>query len=167
MHISQVPPNPALFAPRPAFLYIVVNDVPSIGKQVMIGHGIGTRTKNPAQRLPGAWVCVRVYVVMERVRWPSKRMRGRWWFYFLFRSSSLFWALGGLSGPFFLILLTWLFILFKCAELVMSTFFWNFYSHGCGQRQNHQFFTLSKLTLWESRFPCGAKKLAPIPFIGA
>ncbi len=54
MHISQVPPNPALFAPRPAFLYIVVNDVPSIGKQVMIGHGIGTRTKNPAQRLPGA-----------------------------------------------------------------------------------------------------------------
>ena len=54
MHISQVPPNPALFAPGPAFLYILVNDVPSIGKQVMIGNGIGTQTKNPVQRLPGA-----------------------------------------------------------------------------------------------------------------
>jgi len=54
IHISQVPPNSALFAPGPALLYIVVNDVPSIGTQVMIGNGIGTQTKNPVQRLPGA-----------------------------------------------------------------------------------------------------------------
>ena len=54
IHISQVPPNPALFAPGPAFLYIVVNGVPSIGEQVMIGNGIGTQTKNPVQSLPVA-----------------------------------------------------------------------------------------------------------------
>jgi len=53
MYISQVPPNPALFPPGSALLYIVVDDVPSVGKQVMVGNGIGTQAKNPAQRLPG------------------------------------------------------------------------------------------------------------------
>lgn len=39
LHVSQVPPNPAILAPGPAFIFVVVNGVPSIGAQVMIGSG--------------------------------------------------------------------------------------------------------------------------------
>ncbi|KAG5641947.1 hypothetical protein DXG03_003936 [Asterophora parasitica] len=39
LHISQIPPNPAILAPGPAFVFVVVNGVPSIGVQVMIGSG--------------------------------------------------------------------------------------------------------------------------------
>jgi hypothetical protein len=39
LHISQMPPNPAVFAPGPAVLYVVVNGVPSIGKAIMVGGG--------------------------------------------------------------------------------------------------------------------------------
>ncbi|KAF8334887.1 glyoxal oxidase N-terminus-domain-containing protein [Cantharellus anzutake] len=53
LFISQVPPNPALFAPGSAFLHVVVNGVPSIGRQVMIGNGIGSQPTLPVQRLPG------------------------------------------------------------------------------------------------------------------
>ncbi|KAF8334884.1 glyoxal oxidase N-terminus-domain-containing protein, partial [Cantharellus anzutake] len=53
LFVSQVPPNPALFASGPAFLYVVVNGVPSIGRQVMIGNGIGSQPTLPVQRLPG------------------------------------------------------------------------------------------------------------------
>ncbi|KAG8909543.1 hypothetical protein FRC01_006866 [Tulasnella sp. 417] len=39
LHVSQMPPNPSLFAPGPAWMYVVVNGVPSIGKMVMVGSG--------------------------------------------------------------------------------------------------------------------------------
>ncbi|KAI8992954.1 DUF1929-domain-containing protein [Trametes punicea] len=39
LHVSQMPPNPALFPPGPALLFVVVNGVPSVGVQVMVGSG--------------------------------------------------------------------------------------------------------------------------------
>jgi len=39
LHVSQMPPNPAILVPGPAFIFVVVNGVPSIGVQVMIGSG--------------------------------------------------------------------------------------------------------------------------------
>ncbi|KAI0358529.1 DUF1929-domain-containing protein [Trametes cingulata] len=39
LHVSQLPPNPSLFAPGPALLFVVVNGVPSVGVQVMVGSG--------------------------------------------------------------------------------------------------------------------------------
>ncbi|CAL1706725.1 unnamed protein product [Somion occarium] len=39
LHVSQLPPNPAIFAPGPALIFVVVDGVPSIGIQVMIGSG--------------------------------------------------------------------------------------------------------------------------------
>ena len=45
LHVSQVPPNPAILAPGPALLFVVVNGVPSVGVQVMVGSGqIGPQT---------------------------------------------------------------------------------------------------------------------------
>ncbi|KAF9450694.1 copper radical oxidase [Macrolepiota fuliginosa MF-IS2] len=53
LHVSQMPPNPAIMAPGPAFLFVVVNGVPSIGVQVMIGSGqIGEQTILPVESLP-------------------------------------------------------------------------------------------------------------------
>lgn len=44
IHTSQVPPNPAIFAPGPALLFVVVRGVPSVGVQIMIGSGqLGTQ----------------------------------------------------------------------------------------------------------------------------
>ncbi|KAG9119633.1 hypothetical protein FRC07_005266, partial [Ceratobasidium sp. 392] len=39
LHVSQLPPNPAIFPPGPALVFVLVNGVPSIGQQVMIGSG--------------------------------------------------------------------------------------------------------------------------------
>jgi hypothetical protein len=39
LHVSQLPPNPALIAPGPALIFVVVNGVPSIGLKVMLGSG--------------------------------------------------------------------------------------------------------------------------------
>ncbi|KAF5351680.1 hypothetical protein D9756_007693 [Leucocoprinus leucothites] len=39
LHVRQLPPNPAILAPGPAFIFVVVNDVPSVGVLVMIGSG--------------------------------------------------------------------------------------------------------------------------------
>ncbi|KAJ7693374.1 glyoxal oxidase [Mycena rosella] len=39
LHVSQLPPNPAILAPGPALLFVVVNGVPSVGVQVMVGSG--------------------------------------------------------------------------------------------------------------------------------
>ena len=53
LHISQMPPNPALFAPGPAVLHVVVNGVPSIGKSIMVGGGfIGQQPLEKAAPLP-------------------------------------------------------------------------------------------------------------------
>lgn len=51
--VSQLPPNPAVLAPGPALLFVVVNGVPSVGVQVMVGSGtIGQQTTNPNAPLP-------------------------------------------------------------------------------------------------------------------
>ena len=48
-----MPPNPALFAPGPAVLHVVVNGVPSIGKAIMVGGGfIGRQNVQEAAVLP-------------------------------------------------------------------------------------------------------------------
>jgi hypothetical protein len=53
MHVSQVPPNPAVFPPGPALFFVVVDGVPSIGVQVMIGTGqIGTQPVKEVTPLP-------------------------------------------------------------------------------------------------------------------
>ena len=53
LHVSQVPPNPAILVPGPAFIFVVVNGVPSIGAQVMIGSGkLGTQPIQPVGDLP-------------------------------------------------------------------------------------------------------------------
>ncbi|KAI0066271.1 glyoxal oxidase [Artomyces pyxidatus] len=39
LHCSQLPPNPAIFPPGPAYIFVVVNDVPSVGVQIMVGSG--------------------------------------------------------------------------------------------------------------------------------
>jgi hypothetical protein len=53
LHVSQVPPNPAILAPGPALLFVVVGGVPSVGVQVMIGSGrLGAQTISPIGDLP-------------------------------------------------------------------------------------------------------------------
>ncbi|KAF8199812.1 copper radical oxidase [Mycena galopus ATCC 62051] len=53
LHVSQLPPNPAIFAPGPALLFVVVNGVPSVGVQVMIGSGVlGTQAISAIGDLP-------------------------------------------------------------------------------------------------------------------
>jgi hypothetical protein len=48
LHVSQLPPNAAIFAPGPALLFVVVGGVPSVGVQVMVGSGtIGPQTLSP------------------------------------------------------------------------------------------------------------------------
>lgn len=54
LHVSQMPPCVACFPPGPAFIFVVVNGVPSNGAMVMIGSGtIGTQTTSSAATLPG------------------------------------------------------------------------------------------------------------------
>lgn len=60
LHVSQMPPCVACFPPGPAFIFVVVNGVPSNGTMVMVGNGvIGAQTTLPAAPLPGtlaSWV---------------------------------------------------------------------------------------------------------------
>ena len=53
LHVQQLPPNPAVIAPGPALLFVVINGVPSTGVHVMIGNGeIGKQPTQPAATLP-------------------------------------------------------------------------------------------------------------------
>lgn len=53
LHVAQMPPNPAILAPGPALLFIVVDGVPSKGSYVMVGDGIiGNHKVLPASELP-------------------------------------------------------------------------------------------------------------------
>lgn len=54
LHVAQMPPNPSVMAPGPALMFVVVNGVPSVGVDVMVGNGeIGDQTVFPVPRLPG------------------------------------------------------------------------------------------------------------------
>ncbi|PLW32204.1 hypothetical protein PCANC_18930 [Puccinia coronata f. sp. avenae] len=54
LHVSQLPPNPAILAPGPAFVYVVVKGVPSIGVMVMVGNGqLGPQPTANSPALPG------------------------------------------------------------------------------------------------------------------
>ncbi|KAJ9124101.1 hypothetical protein QFC22_000896 [Naganishia vaughanmartiniae] len=53
LHVSQLPPNPAILAPGTAAFFIVVDGVPSQGSMVMIGDGIiGTHKTIANAELP-------------------------------------------------------------------------------------------------------------------
>ncbi|KAF9467368.1 copper radical oxidase [Collybia nuda] len=55
LNVSQLPPNPALLAPGPALIFVVVNGVPSIGMQVMVGSGkLGDQKTLPIGDLPAS-----------------------------------------------------------------------------------------------------------------
>lgn len=54
LHVSQLPPNPAILVPGPAYIFVVVKGVPSIGQSIMVGNGqIGEQQVSNAQALPG------------------------------------------------------------------------------------------------------------------
>nr|GAT58538.1 predicted protein [Mycena chlorophos] len=95
LHVSQLPPNPAILAPGPALIFVVVNGIPSVGLQVMIGSGqIGEQTTLPIGNLP-----VSTFVVGgggASLHWPwsvaqvdENASRGR---------SALAWAVWWLGG---------------------------------------------------------------------
>ncbi|GAA5927266.1 hypothetical protein JCM3775_002499 [Rhodotorula graminis] len=55
LHIAQLPPNPALFVPGPAVLFVVVDGIPSIGHDLMVGNGqLGTQPTSPVVALPAS-----------------------------------------------------------------------------------------------------------------
>ncbi|ORY61159.1 copper radical oxidase [Leucosporidium creatinivorum] len=55
LHVSQVPPNPAILAPGPCLIFVVVNGIPSEGQWVTIGNNkLGAQTVSAAQTLPAS-----------------------------------------------------------------------------------------------------------------
>ncbi|GAA6063549.1 hypothetical protein JCM10212_002661 [Sporobolomyces blumeae] len=55
LHVSQMPPNPAIFVPGPALLFVVVNGVPSTGQWVTVGNGqLGDQPVLATQELPAS-----------------------------------------------------------------------------------------------------------------
>ena len=53
LHTAQLPPNPNLFQPGPAFLFVTINGIPSNGTYVIVGNGIqGPQPTAPASVLP-------------------------------------------------------------------------------------------------------------------
>jgi len=57
LHVRQVPPNPAILAPGPAFVFVVVKGIPSVGVPVMIGSGkLGKQATSPPGDLPDSLI---------------------------------------------------------------------------------------------------------------
>ncbi|PPQ72942.1 hypothetical protein CVT24_000185 [Panaeolus cyanescens] len=55
LHVSQLPPNAAIIAPGPAFIFVVVNGIPSIGQMVMLGSGkLGRQALLDVAELPAS-----------------------------------------------------------------------------------------------------------------
>ncbi|KAF9556764.1 copper radical oxidase [Agrocybe pediades] len=55
LHVAQLPPNPNLFQPGPAFLFVNVMGIPSNGTYLIVGSGqIGTQPTAPASVLPAS-----------------------------------------------------------------------------------------------------------------
>ncbi|THU86364.1 glyoxal oxidase [Dendrothele bispora CBS 962.96] len=53
LHVSQMPPIPNVFQPGPAWVYVVVNGIPSNGSYVIVGSGnIETQPTADVQELP-------------------------------------------------------------------------------------------------------------------
>ena len=53
LHTAQLPPNPNVFQPGPAFLFVTISGVPSNGTYVLVGNGqIGQQPTAPAGALP-------------------------------------------------------------------------------------------------------------------
>ncbi|KAH9475866.1 Aldehyde oxidase GLOX [Psilocybe cubensis] len=53
LHVAQVPPNPNLFQPGPAFMFVNINGIPSNGSYLIVGNGkIGTQPVAAASVLP-------------------------------------------------------------------------------------------------------------------
>ncbi|SGY97902.1 BQ5605_C035g11431 [Microbotryum silenes-dioicae] len=54
IYVAQVTPNPRMFQPGPALLFVTVNGIPSTGKMVMVGNGvISEQPVSEASTLPG------------------------------------------------------------------------------------------------------------------
>lgn len=59
LHVAQVPPNPNLLTPGPVLMFVVVGEVPSVGKMVNVGTGsIGTQPVQAASALPPSYTRV-------------------------------------------------------------------------------------------------------------
>jgi FlaG/FlaF family flagellin (archaellin) len=55
LHVAQVPPNPNLFTPGPALLFVVIDGIPSNGTMVIVGNGqVGTQPTQAATVLPAS-----------------------------------------------------------------------------------------------------------------
>ncbi|KDQ61511.1 glyoxal oxidase [Jaapia argillacea MUCL 33604] len=55
LHVSQPPPNPNLFQPGPALLFVVIDGIPSNGTMLILGTGqVGTQPTTPASALPAS-----------------------------------------------------------------------------------------------------------------
>ncbi|KAK2467917.1 hypothetical protein APHAL10511_000212 [Amanita phalloides] len=53
LHVAQAPPNPNIFQPGPAFLFVTVHGIPSNGKLLIVGNGqVGTQPTSAASVLP-------------------------------------------------------------------------------------------------------------------
>ena len=53
LHVAPVPPNPNLFQPGPAFMFVNVRGIPSNGSYLIVGNGqIGTQSTSPNPILP-------------------------------------------------------------------------------------------------------------------
>ncbi|KDQ55481.1 glyoxal oxidase [Jaapia argillacea MUCL 33604] len=53
LHVSQPPPNPNLFQPGPALLFVVIDGIPSNGTLVILGNGqVSTQPTSPQAVLP-------------------------------------------------------------------------------------------------------------------
>ncbi|KAF8890003.1 copper radical oxidase [Gymnopilus junonius] len=53
LHVAQVPPNPNIFQPGPAFLFVNIHGIPSNGTYVIVGSGkIRKQPTAPASALP-------------------------------------------------------------------------------------------------------------------
>ncbi|KAF9524921.1 copper radical oxidase [Crepidotus variabilis] len=53
LHVNQVPPNPNIFQPGPALIFVNIFDIPSKGSYVIVGNGqIGTQPTQPVADLP-------------------------------------------------------------------------------------------------------------------
>ncbi|KAG8885557.1 hypothetical protein FRB98_001747 [Tulasnella sp. 332] len=56
LNVQQLPPNPSILAPGPAYLFVVVDGVPSVGAPVMVGSGMGNQTIGAVTDLPASFI---------------------------------------------------------------------------------------------------------------